>query len=264
MHSASRRRGRITPESLSPALRRGGTSHLRRSIVRLPFPPEIPRGSILIVEARLSRSHGLLGRLRDHLDDAELARAERFVHVADHQRMVLGRGLAREAIARYTGVDPGQVVFTATGEGKPTVVHGPAFNVAHSGDLVLLAIASAGRIGVDVEHARPLRNMASLARSTFRPAEAAAVMATPEPERLDAFYRVWTRKEALLKGLGHGLTALDSIEVSAAAGGAPLAAIDLHGESAARWTLRTVELDPQHPAAVARDAPIDDVLVLEV
>ena len=238
--------------------------HLRRSNVRLPLPPKLSRGSFLIVEARLSRSLGHLGRLRDHLDDAERARAERFVHAADSQRMILGRGLAREVVAYYTGAHPRQVEFTTTGEGKPAVLSGPAFNVAHSGDLVLLAVAARGRIGIDVEHARPLRDMISLARSTFRPSEAAAVLEAPEAERLDAFYRVWTRKEALLKGLGHGLTALDAIEVSADAHGNPLVAIDLEGESTARWTLRTVSLDSAHAAAVALDSPIDDLRILAI
>lgn len=230
----------------------------------LPFPPDLPAGSILIVEARLSRSLGHLRRLHDHLSEAERARAERFVHAADRERMILGRGLAREAIGHYTGTGPRQVTFTTTGEGKPAVAHGPAFNIAHSGDLVLLALAAGGRVGVDVEHARPLRDIASLARSTFRPSEASAVMATRESERLSTFYRVWTRKEALLKGLGHGLTALDSIEVSASADGDPLIAVDLPAEATARWTLRTVDLDPEHPAVVAHDAPVDEVFILRV
>src|SRR5690606_12276124 len=100
-------------------------------------------------------------------DDAELARADRFVHESDRARLILGRGLTRRAVSALTGMRPRDVRFTRSGEGKPVVHPGPAFNISHSGDVVLVALAAAGRLGVDVEQVRPLRDMHSLARTTF-------------------------------------------------------------------------------------------------
>src|SRR5690606_34889335 len=155
-------------------------------------------GEILIVEARLSRSLDRISALREHLDPAERARAERFLHPADSSRLVLGRGIARAALGALTGIAPAALEFSENPHGKPELSGGPAFNVSHSGDVVLVAIGSTGRIGVDVEHARALRDMESLARGTFRPEEAAAVLGAPAGKRDAAFYRVWTRKEAIL------------------------------------------------------------------
>lgn len=236
----------------------------RSTNVRLTLPATLRDGEILIVEARLSRSLDLLDGLREHLDSTERARADRFLHSADTSRMVLGRGIARAALGALMRVRPAAVEFAANAHGKPEARGGPAFNVSHSGDVVLVAIAAAGRVGVDVEHARELRDMESLARSTFRAEETAAVLGAPEGDRRSAFYRVWTRKEAILKALGVGLTALDSIEVSASAEGPPLRSIALPGEQVSDWTVLPVLTDPEHPAALAADRPVQHLTTLLV
>lgn len=227
--------------------------------MRLTLPSSLRDGEVLIVEARLSRSLDLIDVLREHLDHGERTRADRFLHAADRSRSILGRGLARVALGGVMGVAPARLEFSANEHGKPEVLGGPPFNVSHSGDVVLVALASAGRIGVDVELARDLRDLEALARGTFREEEVAAVVTTPPHLRKAAFYRVWTRKEALLKALGVGLTALHSIEVSSDAEGPPLRSIDMPGERLADWSLSTIETAPDHPAALAVDRPLRDI-----
>lgn len=69
-------------------------------------------------------------------------------------------------------------------------------------------------MGVDVERLRPSPRGAAIARSRFDPREAAALEAVPEDGRDEAFLRLWTAKEAVLKARGTGLTGgLDSFAV---------------------------------------------------
>ncbi len=68
---------------------------------------------------------------------------------------------------------------------------------------------------MDVELVRPLPDAEGVARSFFTKGERDALAALPEERRLRAFYETWTRKEALLKAFGSGLTVpLDSFEVT--------------------------------------------------
>ena len=79
---------------------------------------------------------------------------------------------------------------------------GMYFNISHSGDYVVLAV-SGSEVGVDIEKVSPY----------FR--EAADLCFTPrERERLkqegcdETFYRLWTAKEAVMKGSGLGFSLL--------------------------------------------------------
>jgi 4'-phosphopantetheinyl transferase len=60
--------------------------------------------------------------------------------------------------------------------------------------------------GCDVEWHRP-RNVAAIAAAYFHPTEAAQLTACGPAQKLAAFYRLWTLKEAALKSQAHGLTA---------------------------------------------------------
>jgi 4'-phosphopantetheinyl transferase len=107
--------------------------------------------------------------------------------------------------------------------GRPWA-EGVSFNVSHSGSLGLIAIAEgAHRIGVDVEQVRPGPDVRALAGRFFHPEEAAAV-----GDDRAAFFRCWTRKEAVVKALGLGLAhPLKSFVVDVhAAGPRPVRGVD--------------------------------------
>ena len=109
-----------------------------------------------------------------------------------------------------SAADSDALAFRAAEHGKPyAVVHGePAsvqFNVSDSGAHGLIAIAPAGRLGIDVEERSDKRDIDGLIETVFGPDERAVVAATTEAQRTETFYRLWTVKEALLKALGTGL-----------------------------------------------------------
>jgi hypothetical protein len=86
----------------------------------------------------------------------------------------------------------------------------PAFNVAHSQGLVLIALSQAGPVGVDLEYVDPSVDAIELAETSFAGDEAALVgRAATRAERLDLFYSLWTSKEAIAKADGRGLQLAD-------------------------------------------------------
>jgi 4'-phosphopantetheinyl transferase len=92
--------------------------------------------------------------------------------------------------------------------GKPRLVTAGSlrFNLSHSGGLALIAIGAERELGLDVERIDSDRDFAALARSRLDPGDAEAVSAAPPGRRADVFYAAWTRREAIAKCFGEGLT----------------------------------------------------------
>jgi 4'-phosphopantetheinyl transferase len=175
-------------------------------------------------------------RLAAVLDETERRRWAAYRRPEDRERFLVGCALAKAALARYTGRAPADVRFDRTcaacGElhGKPAIAGGgPGHSVAHSGDLIAVAVAGAGTpVGVDVEQAEGRPHLLggdgdpeALARLVFSEAEQAALAAVPVGDRARAFLVGWTRKEAVTKATGDGIRAAFSEVVVAADAGPP-------------------------------------------
>ena len=145
------------------------------------------------------------------LDADERRRAHRFQHVGARRRYVLCRASLRSLVCRELGCGNERLVFGASEHGKPFAIVGGSrapidFNVSHSGQHGLIALAASGRVGVDVEERVPQRNLDTLADAVFSPDERADVAAASGSHKLHLFLDLWTMKEALSKALGTGLS----------------------------------------------------------
>lgn len=150
--------------------------------------------------------------IRGLMSAEERARYEQFAEPADRARFAAARALVRTAVGRATGVAPDLVRFDRRCEhcggphGKPRVPGAAVrFSLSHSGGRVVLALAERAEPGVDVERvsARPVGRLAPrvLSAAELRDLEAVA----PE-DRSAAYHTYWTRKEAILKAVGRGLS----------------------------------------------------------
>lgn len=141
-------------------------------------------------------------RLQSFLAPDERDRAARFVFDRDRERFVVGRGRLREVLAQRLGRAPAALAFSYATNGKPSV-GGVAFNLSHSNGVAALGV-SAVELGVDVECVRPLKE--DVAERFFSRTEIDALARLPTDEQLTGFYRCWTRKEAIIKATGEGLS----------------------------------------------------------
>lgn len=179
------------------------------------------------------------------LSEQERSRAARFMRDTDRNRWLHSHAAIRQILGEALGVDPAAIEFGAGEAGKPFVASpdgsGLDFNLSDSGDLTLLALSRVGPVGVDVERVKPLTDMAAIAESHFAPEERVALFALPEAERLDGFYRLWTRKEAYIKALGTGLGhALDRFVVTIEVEHVRFVHLDGDENDARRWSLRAI------------------------
>lgn len=138
------------------------------------------------------------------LDAAELARAARFAFERDGRRFVAARVALRHILGMALRRDPAALVLEAPPLLRPRLAGDPGldFNLSHSGRLALVAVAQSAPLGVDVEEWRPVPDAIALSARLFTPGERAALAADPRC----AFLTCWTRKEAVLKSTGRGLS----------------------------------------------------------
>ena len=182
----------------------------------------------------------------DLLDADERARAARFHRDRDRDRYIGSHLLLRRVLARYAGQPPEALRFTrqpcpCCGEphGRPALA-GPAdlpqFSLSHAGPLTLVAVAC-DPVGADVEALPAADSVPGLARVLHPDERAELEEAEYGPE---AFARIWTRKEAYLKGTGSGLGRDPKLDyVGARKPGPP------------GWTLADAAAPPGFAAAVA-------------
>jgi 4'-phosphopantetheinyl transferase len=142
------------------------------------------------------------------LSPDEQARAKRLRIPEKARAFIVSRARLRQILARYLDRVPAELAFTYGPHDKPALAaydRGLHFNLAHSGDWMLLAITNSGPVGVDLEGIdHPGLDFVSLARRYFSSAEQEILMQAPPWRRRRTFYRLWTRKEAYLKGRGGG------------------------------------------------------------
>jgi len=194
--------------------------------VDLDFPP----AGAVPVEEELERS----ARLRDGVDRAWF---------------LASRAWLRAVLAGYLAVDAAAIRFDRAERGKPAVVDGGdvCFSLSRSAGVGLIAVTRGRAVGVDIEQIRSGFDHQGMAKQFFAPAESASLQDQPESDREHAFFRLWVRKEAVLKasgaGLGDGMGHLDARN-------------DMVDD---RWSVASIDVGPGWAAAVAVDGAMGPI-----
>ena len=153
-------------------------------------------------KSRLASYLGLLSK-------KELLRIQYFPSEEDRKRFIVMKAILRKLLARYQGLVPEAVSFSRNFYNKPFLHPNPAgtqFNVSHSGHKLLLAFRFAARgtsLGIDLEKIDTNYDYIPLLKDYFTDAEKSSLIFESSSER---FFEYWTRKEAILKAVGTGLT----------------------------------------------------------
>jgi 4'-phosphopantetheinyl transferase len=200
----------------------GSSVRRERGFVHKDFSAEWEKigDEIHVWHAALDREDHAVCQLELTLSLEEKARADRFHFANDRKRFLVARGLLRELLGGYLRQAPASLEFSYGQHGKPSLsggnlMCGLCFNLSHSSNLVVYAIARERNLGIDVEHIRPDSAGDDIAQRYFSAREVSDLRTLPPETRVEGFFNCWTRKEAYLKATGLGLQiALDSFAVS--------------------------------------------------
>jgi len=226
--------------------------------------PPLAHQTLHVWRIALDRPESEIARLADCLSDDERGRAARFLREVHRRRFTAAHAALRKILGGYLKVAPRQVALATRSGGKPELIaatHAPPlrFNLSHSSELALLAVALGREVGVDVERARDGIDMENIVSRFFAPGEQATWRRLTADERLAGFFRCWTRKEAYMKAHGVGLSlGLDRFEVSLAPGEpARLLRSELPDGSTSRWRMFDLTPGEGYFAACVVEAPAD-------
>lgn len=220
-----------------------------------PIEPSLAPDEVHVWAASLSVPTAVLAALSITLSAEERERAARFKFDLHRNRFIVGRGILRELLGRYTGANPEELDFAYADHGKPQLTSGSdlQFNLAHSDDIGLFAFSRHGPLGVDVEQVRRINNVDDLVARFFSARENDLFQKLSDDQKPGAFFNLWTRKEALLKATGEGITGgLNRVEVTFLEDeAARLLAIDGNPVPARDWILSSLAPAPGFVGAVA-------------
>jgi len=118
------------------------------------------------------------------------------------KRLSLGAGVLLNAALRTVGIDGKVSDIEVTLSGKPFIKDRDdiCFNLSHSGERVMCAIAGAS-VGCDVEKIG--RGGMDIAHRYFTASECETIASAADAETM--FCRLWTLKESFVKAIGTGL-----------------------------------------------------------
>lgn len=140
------------------------------------------------------------------LNKEERQRASKFVASHHRNRFIATRANLRLLIGKYLYQSPDAIELQYATYQKPFLPNSELhFNLSHSSDLAVFAFCLVADIGIDIEEIKSNYNE-EIAKRYFSPIENQTLFKLPKAEQIDAFYRLWSRKEAFLKATGKGLT----------------------------------------------------------
>jgi 4'-phosphopantetheinyl transferase len=203
------------------------------------------------------------------LSEDEHHRAERFRFDRDRRRFMVGRSALRSILARYLLIDPAELIFQVNAFGKPYLRdHGCSlrFNLSHSHELALLAVAAGREVGIGIEFIRANVSPDEVAQNFFSLGEMRQLRSIDAEFRRTALFDCWTRKAAYIKARGQGMfMPLDQFDVAFGVDEPPaLLANHLEPSEVSRWSFRQLFPGDNYAATVVVEGNVRDVELWEL
>ena len=200
------------------------------------------------------------------LSHQERKKATCFVRSLDSEKYITRQHALRTLLSYYTGKQAGEIQISHTDFGKPELSHTAGqsalfFNVSYSDALCVMAFGRAGKLGVDVELIRSFPDMDAMTDLCLTRLEKKAYFALHGFRRKTSFFKYWTRKEALVKGIGTGLSyPVNQIHTALTA----TQRIELGSnrdipEGPSSWFLYELHLPDTFEGTLASETPLDSI-----
>jgi 4'-phosphopantetheinyl transferase len=227
-------------------------------IKQVMLPREFSVQGIDVLRVHLRQPRSLLACCRRCLSKDEQDRAEWFAVESARDKFIVARAALRTILGLYVNRAPEELQFAYGPFGKPFLApdfstRAVRFNLSHSGDIALVAVTADRDVGIDVELIRELPRPFPMVNALFSCTERNWVMGLPAPERAHAFFLLWTRKEAFLKALGHGVSSgLNELDLlSASSIHFPHTSPAVEPRPGSRWLIFDLPFHAAYQAAVA-------------
>ena len=185
------------------------TTHDRLDWIIPSTHPVLRKGEVHVWQCSLEVSSSCFSELRTALSPTEAARAHSYHEQEERGRFTISRALLKKILAGYLNVDPYEVQFAYSDDGKPELSSSNSwlrFSKSSTHHVALFAVARDCDVGIDVERIGVDCGVESIADCVFTPEERFVLKSSPAAAKQEHFFSCWTRKEAIAKALGCGLS----------------------------------------------------------
>jgi 4'-phosphopantetheinyl transferase len=223
-----------------------------------PFQLSMPREHVHVWRVSTDCQRCEVHHFRSLLNQNEVQHADQF-RCEDHRRQfTVMRGFLRALLSEYLELPANELEIECDKYGKPGLPRhlnkkNLQFNVSHSHGHGLVALSCDAQIGVDLEFERKDPEFILLASTVLSDIQFAEFIKIPAAEQANSFYRMWTRKEAVSKAIGMGLSMpFQCFDVSFQARETPqIGQMDSRWGQADQWSLHDIDVAPEFSAALA-------------
>jgi 4'-phosphopantetheinyl transferase len=193
-----------------------------------------------------NRLDSLLEKLPKELN----IKALQYRFIQDSYNFVVGRYLLKMGLSHF-GYENHLEKITYKKSGKPEHEN-IFFNISHSENMVVCALSSQGKIGIDIENKKNviLENF----ESWFTENEWLQIINSEFPQ--NKFYWYWTRKESILKAMGVNLSYLMKIQLDSTR--------DFFLANEQKWYLKDLDFGTEYSGSLCTTEVIDNINIEEV
>ena len=208
--------------------------------------------------ANLDQPASTIRSLDSLLSFEEKKRAQRF-HFGKHRnRFIVCHGLLRILLSQYVGIEPQRIQIIQGKKGKPELSGSNKeknirFSLSYSINVGLIAVTQGREIGVDIEFKNRFYDYEEIIENFFSEKEKHLCHYQHERNKIDSFYLLWTKKEALVKAFGAGLIIpLSSFNVSLLDSEiVTLPAVEGFFDNKSRWQVNVIDFSTDFKACWA-------------
>ena len=212
----------------------------------------IPKDELHIWTLHFERAHELEQKARMVLSPEEINIAGKFHQTTDRVNYILRKSFLRLVLQIYTGIPPHGIVYTTNKFGKPSLktkgdLHVLHFSSSSSHECAVFAFSLEREVGIDIEYKSQNFIIETAFSSLFSEEEKRIILA--EADTITSFYNIWTRKEAIGKALGTGITdpQLSAINVFAES---PIIVSDNSGKNNSVY-VESIQIETTYAGALA-------------
>jgi 4'-phosphopantetheinyl transferase len=224
--------------------------------------PPFSEGDVEIWLAEMGPATEPTSVLLKNLSSSERARASGFALERDARRFVFQHAVLRSLLGFYLQEDPRAIEIEISASGKPLLPEDAQVKIAmsYAGMVAIFGVSRRAAIGIDIERINAIDQGSTLIESFFTFDERQAIRQIPSGLQLEAFYKCWCRKEALLKATGNAFCRnLGPEGVYVVLDDGPRSFGVLGDQGMARWTVISLPAIDGYTAAIAIEGDLPSV-----
>jgi 4'-phosphopantetheinyl transferase len=170
----------------------------------------LDKKSVHIWWSNLDQPQDVVERSLMLLNPEELNKFNRFRTCELRNRQIMSRAILRKILSFYLEINASEVKFIFNKFGKPFISSDIAldqikFNVSHSENIGIFAF-SLNDLGIDIERIKEYIEIDGIKEICFTDFEKRWYEDLKNEFQLEAFYKIWTIKEAFIKAIGEGFS----------------------------------------------------------